>query len=298
MMEKKLLVIIVTYNAMNWVKRCFESLRMSTVVNDIFVVDNGSIDGTQDYIKNHFPDVIFNQSKANLGFGRANNIGLQYALKNGYDYVYLLNQDAWVMPNTFERMMALHEKNPEYGILSPLQMQANLENIDKNFLINLNSQGVTVLEDILMSSKEAIVEVEMTMAAHWLISRKCLETVGGFSPSFPHYGEDNNYADRVIYHGLKNGIVLNAKAVHDRAYRQQTRKHYIYATYINSIMNMSFIKKTVKYSLWRFYFHSLKNVFVYKSLLPLKYVYRLTYDIKSVKHYREVSKGNGAFISL
>lgn len=297
-MKSNLLVVIVTFNPMKWVDRCFGSLFASKTPCDIYVVDNGSTDGAQEYIQNEYTDVIFYQSLTNLGFGRANNIGLQYAIDNDYEYVYLLNQDAWVMPDTFEKMIALHKKSPEYGILSPLQMQADLKNVDKNFLINLNSQGISVLENILISPKDAIIEVEMIMAAHWLISRKCLETVGGFSPSFPHYGEDNNYADRVIYHGLKNGIVLNAKAVHDRAYRQQTRKHYIYATYINSIMNMSFIKKTVKYSLWRFYFHSLKNVFVYKSLLPLKYVYRLTYDIKSIKHYREVSKGNGAFIGL
>ena len=51
----KLLVIIVTYNGMRWAKRCFDSLMTSTIVPNIFVIDNGSKDGTQTYIKDNYP---------------------------------------------------------------------------------------------------------------------------------------------------------------------------------------------------------------------------------------------------
>ncbi len=78
-MDVKILVIIVTYNAMQWAERCFASLRKSTVKPDMLVVDNGSNDGTQEYIQQHFPEVIFHQSRDNLGFGKANNLGLHYA---------------------------------------------------------------------------------------------------------------------------------------------------------------------------------------------------------------------------
>ena len=82
----KLLVIIVTYNAMQWAERCFSSLRNSIVRPDVFVVDNGSTDGTQIFVKEHYPDVMFHQSEENLGFGNANNMGLQHALDYNYDY--------------------------------------------------------------------------------------------------------------------------------------------------------------------------------------------------------------------
>ena len=80
-MKTDLLVIIVTYNAMKWVDRCFDSLIDSTYPNDVFVVDNGSTDGTQDYIKSKYPNVIFVQSGENLGFGKANNLGFKYAIE-------------------------------------------------------------------------------------------------------------------------------------------------------------------------------------------------------------------------
>ncbi|WP_050020515.1 glycosyltransferase family 2 protein [Chryseobacterium sp. P1-3] len=55
-------VIIVTYNAMKWAEKCFTSLRHSSVPVKSIVIDNGSTDGTQEYVKTHFPEVDFIQS--------------------------------------------------------------------------------------------------------------------------------------------------------------------------------------------------------------------------------------------
>ena len=119
---------------MRWIDRCLQSVLDSSVPADIYVIDNGSTDHTQEYIQKHYPQVMFVQSKENLGFGRANNIGLQYALQKFYDYVYLLNQDAWLMPDTLEKLIAVNRKFPEYGVLSPFQLQGNGQNIDVNFV--------------------------------------------------------------------------------------------------------------------------------------------------------------------
>ena len=151
---EKILVIIVTYNGMEWMERCLDSLTRSTLPSDIFIVDNGSTDGTQDYIRTCGKDIIFRQSGENLGFGRANNLGLQYAVDNGYDYVYLLNQDAWVEEATFETLINVHRSHPEYGILSPMQIQANGQHMDRNFLNGVASRCVdgNFMEDLYGTS--------------------------------------------------------------------------------------------------------------------------------------------------
>lgn len=87
----KISVIIVTYNAMKWAERCFSSLRKSATPVNCIVVDNGSGDGTQDFIKTNFPEIEFIQSEENLGFGKANNLGIEKAYKNGADFFYLMN---------------------------------------------------------------------------------------------------------------------------------------------------------------------------------------------------------------
>jgi GT2 family glycosyltransferase len=106
----KIFVIIVTYKGHLWYERCFKSLRDSELPVQIIVIDNASNDGTVEYIRAHFPDIHLIESKENLGFGRANNLGMRYALDNGADYVFLLNQDAWIEPNTIGELVRIAEK--------------------------------------------------------------------------------------------------------------------------------------------------------------------------------------------
>ena len=129
----RVLVIVVTYNAMKWVDRCFGSVMLSRLPADVIVIDNGSTDGTPEYIKEYFPDVMLVSTGENLGFGRANNIGFRHALKHGYEYVYLLNQDAWVFPDTFGILVKAMEDDRSLGILSPMQMAACLDRPDPRF---------------------------------------------------------------------------------------------------------------------------------------------------------------------
>ena len=243
-MHKSTLVVIVTYNAMQWIERCLCSLSLSNVPVQVLVIDNGSTDGTQQFIHEKFPDAELIQSNENLGFGKANNIGLQKALDGGYDYVYLLNQDAWLEPDTIQILIEIQKKYPEYGILSPMQLQADKSSFDKNFLqivIRTAPISFDVFEEALYFNRVSdVYEVNFVMAAHWLVSRKCLETVGGFSPTFPHYGEDDNYIQRCQYWGYKVRIVPAAKAVHDRAQRITSKEKRIYLDkYIDALKRSS-----------------------------------------------------------
>ena len=164
----KVLVIIVTYNAMEWIDRCINSILRSSVSSDIYLIDNGSTDGTQEYILHNYPQVIFVQSISNQGFGQANNLGLRYALECNYDYVYLLNQDAWVMPDTLEKLIVINQKKPEYGVLSPFQLQGNALNMDVNFAMYICSykSNSFLINDLYFNRRLVVFEVPDVMAAH------------------------------------------------------------------------------------------------------------------------------------
>ena len=263
---------------MQWAERCFKSLQTSTIVPDVFVVDNGSSDGTQAYIQEYYPQTIFQQSKENLGFGAANNIGLKYALKNDYDYVYLLNQDAWVMSNTFEKLIKISQDNPEFGLISPMQMNADLYHIDKNFCHGLfDYQNKDVINDLYNNNLKDIYETTpFVMAAHWFLTRKCIEKIGGFSPTFRHYGEDNNYAHRVVYHGLKIGVVPSLKVVHDREDRIYSSNKQMFLNYTSMLVRLSspLITNKIK-NIIGFFITSALNALRIKSFLPIKYGNRL-----------------------
>jgi len=286
----KLLVVIVTYNAMHWVKRCFDSLFSSTILPTVFVVDNGSTDGTQSYIQKNYSDVIFIQSKDNLGFGRANNLGLKYALENNYDYIYLLNQDAWVFPDVFEKLIKISLSNPEFGLISPMQMNADLYHIDKNFCVGLfKYHNKEFINDLYNDNlKEVYETTPFVMAAHWFLTNKCIKKVGGFSPVFKHYGEDNNYADRVKFHGFKIGVVPSVRVVHDREKRRDSPKKVMYLNYI--VLLVLFSSPNIdKTALVRALAVCIYNGVKFVSLMPIVYFSKLLFCLVHIHRTKRVS---------
>ncbi len=211
----KTFVIIVTYNPKKWIEKCFSSIENSSIPLQVIVIDNGSNDGSQEILKKK-PNIIFIQNKENLGFGKANNIGIEIAYKNNADYFFLLNQDAWVENDTIENLIKIGQKNPDFGIISPLHFNGLGTQLDLGFknASKINQEQLT---------KNELIEVPFVNAAIWLITRKCIEKVGGFSPVFFHYCEDNNYVARLKFHNLKLGVAVNLKGFHDREFRIENK---------------------------------------------------------------------------
>ncbi|MBP5712046.1 MAG: glycosyltransferase, partial [Prevotella sp.] len=110
----KILTIIVSYNFMPWIDKCLGSMIQSGYPTDILVLDNDSKDDTVKTIRERYPQVRLIENHANLGFGKANNIGILLAIKEDYDAVLLLNEDAWLDTNTLERMAKVSLEHPEY----------------------------------------------------------------------------------------------------------------------------------------------------------------------------------------
>lgn len=211
--------IIVTYNAMQWAERCFSSLRKSSVPVNVLVVDNGSTDGTQDFIKRNFNEVELIQNDENLGFGKANNIGIETAYRKNADFFYLMNQDAWVFENSVAELLKVYNSYPnksDIGILSPVHLDGSEKKldifIDKYIAMNFENR---MISDFYLNSPKPYYEISFVNASHWLIPKETIEKVGGFNPYFFHYGEDNEYVNRVHYHKKKIFLVSGSKAVHD-----------------------------------------------------------------------------------
>jgi GT2 family glycosyltransferase len=223
----KIYAIVVTYNGTKWLDKCFGSLQQSSIPTNIIAIDNASTDGTPQIIREKFPEVCLIQSDKNLGFGKANNIGLRKALDEGADYVFLLNQDAWVKKDTIGKLICIQQRNPDFGVLSPVHLK-NQSELDDGFLRHLlKYKPLDFLYDSLtLDLHREIYPIAFINAAVWLIPISTIKSVGGFMPLFHHYGEDDNYCARVIYKGLKVGFVPGVMIIHDRDFptRRQTVK--------------------------------------------------------------------------
>jgi len=229
---KKVFIIIVTYNGEKWLQRLFESLHQSIYPVEILVVDNNSLDNSVALIKT-FPKVQLIESKENLGFGKANNLGIQSALKQNVDYVFLLNQDTWIYPDTIGNLVKAAESNKNFGILSPLHFSNNEITLDKNFKTYWDRNKTVI--------SETFDQVEFVNAAAWFISKQVIEKAGFFDPIFNHYGEDRNYSNRVVFHGYKVVICKDARICHDREIVRNFKKDIVQSKYkiLNEVLNVN-----------------------------------------------------------
>lgn len=297
--KMRVLVIVVTFNATRWVDRCFNSIRESDIPLDAIVIDNKSTDGTAEVIREKFPEVKLIVSEKNLGFGLGNNIGLQYAIDNDYDYVYLLNQDAWIHHDTISKLIEVQNSYTEYGILSPIQLQANGEMLDSNFgkVTCGYASNPRLISDLFFNRAQKMYEVSSVMAAHWLISRECLLKVGGFSPSFPHYGEDDNYQDRTRYFGFKIGIVTEAIAIHDRGERPYSKENEIKRLYISNVLILSQLTENKKHPLLFVLLNCFRNCVKYRTVKPIEQFCLVIKNYRRIIHNRIASFGECAFLN-
>ena len=88
MIKKNIVTVIVTFNSKKWIEKVIVSLKKSSLTTDIVIIDNGSKDGTINFIENNHPSIILIKHKENIGFGKANNIGIDIALKNKSDIFF------------------------------------------------------------------------------------------------------------------------------------------------------------------------------------------------------------------
>lgn len=292
----KVLVIIVTYNAHDWIHQCLNSVDMERY--DAFVVDNASTDDTLSILHTEYPKAIVREMDKNLGFGQANNIGLRYALDNGYDYVFLLNQDAWLLPDTIEKLIVAQKQHPEYWVLSPLQMNTAQGGVERHFERFCKQSNID-----FHSNK--IEDVEFVNAAIWFMSRQCVEVVGGFDSIFPHYGEDNDYIRRVQYWGGKIGVDTATVAYHEHpivknnmTLEQEIYRQRLVYMGIWKDINYSAVRGVI--ACWSVLCRKLMKSLLHVDIKGLKLYWHAWVEAYSLKKeiilHRQLSKKKGAFL--
>ena len=248
----KVLVIIVSYNFEPWLERCLGSLRHSFYPVDTVVIDNGSTDQTTQRIRKDYPEIRLLPQNRNLGFGRANNIGMQIALTEGYDFVFLLNQDAWIGSNTIGKLVELSQSHPQYGILSPVHLTGKGDKPDPGFGYYAQIQQLDQLSD------KNILPIPFANAALWMIPVSVLKKVGGFCPLFYHYGEDKDFVNRLTYHDYQVGYSPQVFGNHDREYRPLTHQVFLRTEYVYHLSEYANIH------------HNWLKAFGYGVLAPMK----------------------------
>lgn len=287
-MHNKVFCIIVLYNAMRWIEKCLSSLKASSVPVSVVCVDNCSTDGSVEFITNAFPEVSLICNKENKGFGQANNQGIEYAYKQGAEHFFLLNQDAWVYPETV-KILVETQLRYNLGLVSPIHLNGSGQLLDHNFFESLivRPKYNQFFHDALIGKTRDYYIPEFTVcAAAWMLSKRCIDTVGGFDPLFFHYGEDDNYFQRVLYHHQGVGVVPSSFIHHDREYHGNIGVYNKRRTATKLLALYSNINDNKKFSIKKLKLH----VLFIKAILRLFFTFKFISAFQIVNGYVEWMK--------
>ena len=282
-----------------WIEKCLNSLLESSVPLHIIVIDNASTDNTVTIIEQKYFTVELIKSDKNLGFGKGNNIGLRKAIKENADFVFLLNQDAWIEPNTISKLIETQLKNLEFGILSPFHLNYEKTEIEYYFSTIISPEHCpNLVNDIYFDKLKDIYEIDFVHAAAWLISKDCLETVGGFDPIFPHYSEDNDYVNRVNYNNFKVGIVPQSLVYHQGSNEGIRNIDFNFQLHLNFIIlrlkNINYKYRGLLLVYFKTSFDKLTSALVYRRFKDFKFQLKLFWKslflLTQIKKSRAVTK--------
>lgn len=214
--------VIVTFNGENYIRKCIQCLKESAPESTVHIIDNLSTDNTISILEELDQKPI--RLNKNLGFGQANNIGINHARKQNAEYVFLLNQDAYIDTNAIKNIFAKGQPSSTH-IHTLLQMTGDGHRLDQNFRSTYLTPDYcpNFLEDAFLGQLKSTYPIRFSNAAAWLLPINVIETVGGFNPSFFHYGEDDNYVHRSRYHGIQCLLHTNSLVYHDREERGENQ---------------------------------------------------------------------------
>jgi GT2 family glycosyltransferase len=221
-------IVIVVWNAKKYVAECLGSLRQhcGSVYSEVIVVDNASTDGTPEMISQMFPEFRLIRNSENLGFAKANNIGI---IQASGDYVCLVNSDVKFLDDCISPMASYLAEHPEVGMLGPKMLGENGEvrrstmrfpTVWNNFCraigIDYLFKHSRSFGGLLMSDfdHERTAQVEVLNGWFLMVTRRAIQRVGLLDPQFFMYGEDVDWCYRFRQAGEVVVFFSEAGAVH------------------------------------------------------------------------------------
>jgi len=213
MPSPRVAILILCYNALAWVERCLQSVSETRYDNfRVYLLDNGSTDGSIPLVKRRFPWVEVIEHGANLGFCEGNNRGIAIALADGASRIVLLNPDTWVEPDWLTPLVELSE-SAGIGIAGAVQLDY--------YSLEFNRWTRTAVPHLLAElacpeKARPWIPVEWVEGSCLLVKREVLDQVGWLDPIYFAFYEEIDLCRRARAHGFSVGLIPASRIHHYR----------------------------------------------------------------------------------
>lgn len=272
--KPQIYIIILTWNNWEDTAVCLGALPQLTYSSyQVVVVDNGSTDETVAHIQDTYPNIHLIQNGRNLGFAAAANIGMQYALDQQADYVFLLNNDAIVSPALLDELMEQVVNLADMGIVTPpLSYRDDPQTLwfagSKRHWLTLESVDFGPIGPRQHSDVDTCHVVDYIFGTAMLIPTTVLQHVGLFDENMYLYYEDMDLSLRMQTAGYKLYYIPTSSVQHGVSGSTRTLSNMRY--YYKARSSVIFFRKHT--SGWRRLF-----IIPYRLASALRTISRLGY---------------------
>ena len=216
MSARPIAIVILTWNGIDLTRRCLETLRPESLPDhvQVVVVDNGSTDGTPDYVR-ELPRVTLIENGKNLGYAKAVNIGIR-AANPGADVVLLNNDVELIEPDWLERLAAAAYSDPAVGVtgVKIVREDGTLQHCGAYLPLDTMWGQQIGGGEVDVGQHAGMHECESVVFACVHIKREALENVGLLSEDFFAYFEDTDYCLRAKLAGFKVAVCGDIRVKH------------------------------------------------------------------------------------
>jgi len=221
---KKVTAIIVNWNDKDVIGKCIRSLLdQDRTEIDIIVSDNGSNDGSVDFIRRQFPSIHIIENGKNLGFGSAVNRGL--ALARG-DYLIFLNSDLILDSKCIGELAKFLDSDSTVGGVIPKILHVDRQDTVNSLGVLINYTGIAYPNLLGQKNPKRIEPFESACGGIFMLRRDVYDAVGGFDEELFLYHEDHDLSWRIRLAGWKLTVTPKATMYHHYYFDKGVRKFY------------------------------------------------------------------------
>ena len=216
MPAKKIAIVILTWNGLELTRRCIASLQPDALPAgvDVIVVDNGSVDGTLEYLRS-VPNITVIENGRNLGYAKAVNIGIRAAAPDA-DIVLLNNDVQLIEADWLERLAETADRDADVGLMGVkiIRDDDTLQHCGAYLPLDTLWGQQLAGGEVDIGQYAGVRQVESVVFACVYIKRSTIEKVGLLSEDFFAYFEDTDYCLRAKQQGLKVAVCGDIRVRH------------------------------------------------------------------------------------